>query len=192
VKVKVYTAPAIEPVTATEAKAALSIDGSDRDTQVTAAIVAAREAVEAYTNRALITQTLEAAFDEIPGRMVILPRPRLISVSSVTYYPDSGSGSVVDADDYHVDSYGEPGGFTLTGAAEWPTSTPRTTNMLVVRYVAGYGATAADVPRALREAIIETVRAMIDGTEDPSIEERRHAMPSFARKLARPYRIRPI
>lgn len=182
-KLKVYTAPTIEPVTLDEAKLALSIDGTARDTQVTAAIVAARELVEEYTNRALITQTLEAAFDEVPGRMVEVPRPNLLTVVSVTAYDEYNDDTVVSADDYHVDTYAEPGVVALANGSEWTTATPRPVNALVIRYTAGYGATAATVPRALREAIIEHVRAIIDG--DPDAEAR-------ARRMAKPYRIPPV
>lgn len=178
-KLKVHTQPATEPVTADEAKTALSIDGTARDTQITAAIIAARQEIEAYTNRALITQTLEVAFDELPDDIVELPRPVLQSITSVTHYDDASTATVVNAANYHVDTYGEPGGFALNTDSEWPTGTPRTTNTLIVRYVAGYGA-ASDVPRALREAVIEMVRSMIDG--DPDAEAR-------AKRFAKPYRI---
>lgn len=186
-KLKTITAPASEPVTATEAKSALSIDGSDRDTQVTAAIVAARELVEEYTGRALITQTLELAVDELPGRMPLeLPRAPLASVTSATWYDDDASGTVVDSGEYHVDTYAEPGAIVLRNDGSWPEGDMRPVNGLVVRYVAGYGLTAATVPRALREAIIETVRAMIDGEDWTGL------LPPVARNMARNYRIPPV
>ena len=66
---KVTGAPAKEPVTLTEAKAHLRIEQEidDEDDYVTALITAAREQVEIYCNRALITQTVQLKTDRFPG-----------------------------------------------------------------------------------------------------------------------------
>nr|MBP6771228.1 head-tail connector protein [Reyranella sp.] len=53
-QVKVVTAPAIEPITLTEAKLHCKVDLSTDDDLITALIVAAREEIERRTWRALI------------------------------------------------------------------------------------------------------------------------------------------
>lgn len=186
-KLRTVTPPATEPVSVDEIKLALSIDGTERDMQLASSIEAARALVEEYTNRALITQTLETALDAWPAELVELPRPVLQSVISATAYDADGGSSVVDSSVYEVDVFGEPGGFARRVYAEWPVSTLRSSSGLVIRYVAGYGDDPDDVPRPLRDAIIETVRAMIDSDTDWT-----HTLPPLALGMAKPYRVRPI
>lgn len=56
---KVITPPALEPITATDAKAFLRIDWSDDDVLVGALISRARVWAESVTHRALATQTIQ-------------------------------------------------------------------------------------------------------------------------------------
>ena len=79
---KLVTAPAAEPVTLVEAKTHLRLDTSSDDTYVSALITAARERVELFLRRALITQVFEFAVDDFPAydRAIDLPRPPLRSV----------------------------------------------------------------------------------------------------------------
>lgn len=70
-QVKVVTAPAVEPITLTEAKLHCKVDLTTDDDLITPLIVAAREEIERRTWRALITQTLElvlSAWPSLPDR----------------------------------------------------------------------------------------------------------------------------
>ena len=54
---KIYSAPAIEPVTLSEAKLHLRVDGNDDDTLIQGLIQTARVDVETISLHKLITQT---------------------------------------------------------------------------------------------------------------------------------------
>lgn len=163
-KLKLYTAPATEPVTAAECKSHMHIDASDDDTYIGTLITAARQAVEEYTRRALITQTWELALDEAPcGDVIELPRPPLATVTHVKWYDDSDTETTISSSTYYVDLYAEPGKVKLRIGDVWPDQGDlRTANGILVRYTAGYGA-ASDVPQAIRAGVKETVRAYYDG-----------------------------
>ena len=51
------TAPGVEPVSVTEAKAHLRVSGSSEDTYIGALIKVATEHAESYLNRRLVQQT---------------------------------------------------------------------------------------------------------------------------------------
>lgn len=182
---RIYTAPAAEPVSLAEAKQHLKLSGTADDTLLTRRIKAATSACEEYARRAFVTQTWDLAFDGRPdGRELQLLRPPLVSVTSVTAYDTAGAAATVSAADYEVDLFA--GRILLKESADWPTSL-RPTNGLIVRYVAGYGAAAA-VPEAIKYAIEETVRAWYDLDEAGSIEERLR-LPVLARAALKPYRV---
>lgn len=58
--------PAIEPITLSEAKTHLRVDFTDDDTLITTLIIVARQAVEEFLGRALITQTWQVFYDRFP------------------------------------------------------------------------------------------------------------------------------
>lgn len=60
------TAPAIEPITLADAKLHLRVDFDDDDDIITALIIVARQAVEEFVGRALITQTWQVFYDRFP------------------------------------------------------------------------------------------------------------------------------
>jgi uncharacterized phiE125 gp8 family phage protein len=151
---KLITAPAIEPLTVEDAKQQLRIDG-DADYDLLAAYIrAAREACEAETWRALITQTWETALPGWPSeRFIVLPKPPLQSVTWVKYTTEDGTEHTLDSSLYRVDSFSEPGLVILRRDQSWPSDTLDVGLPVRVRYVAGYGATAASVPAGLVQGI---------------------------------------
>lgn len=179
------TPPAVEPISLSDLKAALGIPSGDtsQDATLTAGITTARELIEAYTNRALITQTITMQLDTFPGERaseewwdgirtgsinhlsrdrsspLLLPRPRLISVTTLTWIDPTGASHVVDPTEYLVDTLSEPGRIIPTGA--WPGGS-RTRLGASIVYQAGYGPNASDVPRPIVQAIISHIRDTID------------------------------
>lgn len=80
------TAPTTEPVTTAEAKTHLRVTTSDDDTYIGTLITVARRHVETITGRALINQTWDYFLDNFPpGDKIVIPLPRLSSVTTVKY-----------------------------------------------------------------------------------------------------------
>ena len=72
-EVKVHAAPAVEPITLTEAKAYMKVDYTNDDTLIEDVLIpSARQMVEKMLNKALITQTLKAYYTTF-GKVVDLP-----------------------------------------------------------------------------------------------------------------------
>lgn len=153
------TPPAVEPVLLADAKLHLRVDHSAEDDLITSLITAAREAAEHITGRALITQTLELTIDSFPTGEIRLPRPRLASVTSITYDDAAGAAQVLDPAAYVVNAGSEPGRVLPAASAEWP-ETYDAPNAVRIRYVAGYGANGAAVPASIKAWMMLKIAAL--------------------------------
>jgi len=165
-KLTVSTPPAEEPITLTEAKLHLRVDDDADDALIAALITAARQRIEAATWRSLITQTLVLRLDEWPaGNCIELPRPPLVSVTSVQYTDEAGSTTTFASSNYLVSTAGDPGAIVLKSTSAWPTATPQAVDGVTVTYVAGYGE-AVDVPQIIKQAILMTVGHWYENREE--------------------------
>lgn len=126
-----------------------------QDTLLSALITAARQQVEAITQRKLITQTWEIFMDTFPTtNQYIIPFGNLQSVSSIKYTDSDGTESTMTVTtEYLVDVKQEPGRIVLPYGASWPSFTPYPVNPIITQFVCGYGNAAANVPSGLKTAI---------------------------------------
>lgn len=161
---KLITPPASEPITLDEAKAHLRVDAADEDAMISALIVAARQAAEHITGRALMTQTWEVAFDEFDESGLWLQYPPLVSITSITYLDEAGAEQTLDAADYVLNDYDEPAVIKPAADVDWP-ATLCEPNAVTVRYVAGY-ANAAAVPQAIKQWMLLRIGAMYAHREE--------------------------
>jgi len=153
---RLVTAPATEPVSLATARTALRADGLGEDEYIMTLITVAREWAEAFTNRALITQTWRATFDNgtLPtGNIIELPRPPLVSVTSITYVDTDGDQQTLATSYYTVDTETSPGRILF----EDMPAIKSTLSSLVVNYTCGYGASGDDVPSRFHQAILYLV-----------------------------------
>lgn len=164
--IKQVIAPASEPVTLAELKEELRLLTSAHDDLLTRHLTAAREQVESFTRRALITSTWEATWGRWPsswpracrdasqfaGRVLTLPRANLQAVTWVKYLDEDGTLTEFASTDYSVDTDSVPGRIVLKPSNSWPTLGDYP-NAVRIRFTAGYGDTAATVPQSLRLAI---------------------------------------
>lgn len=81
-KLKLKTAPTVEPVTLEEAKLHLRVDSGDDNTLITALILTARQLAERETKRAFVTQTWQMYLDQASA-VIEIPKPPLQSVESI-------------------------------------------------------------------------------------------------------------
>lgn len=179
---KAITAPAIEPVTVEEARLALRQDIHDDDTLVAGLISAARSYAENVLRRALITQTWELVLDDWPsGNTIALPRPPLQSVTSLKYTDEDAVEHTLASASYTVDTDSVPGRLVLKDDYAWPTDDLREAAAIRVRYVAGYGTEATDVPEMIRLAMRIFVGQLYENREKPDT--------AVADTLLWPYRV---
>ena len=167
---KVTTAPSIEPVTASEVKTYARIDGSSEDSLIESFIKAVRIATERYLGRALIEQTITARMDEFSNYnsedlkplyayagsdvVIELPRPPLISVTSVSTLDEDDTKTTYASSNYFVRTIPEPGQLVIRDGSTPPINTDRYFGGYEIIYKAGYGDEATDVEEAIRLGII--------------------------------------
>jgi uncharacterized phiE125 gp8 family phage protein len=165
------TAPTLEPVSLNDALTHLRLtsDESDTDATVNRLIQVVREQVETDTGRALCTQTWDAYWDDVPSGDLWLPKPRLISVTSVTSYNDAGTAAVLAATNYQVVTSSEPGRLVLTSTGAWP-SDVRDADAFVARYVCGYGLPTA-VPAPLKLAMFMLLGSLYEHREEVIVSQ---------------------
>lgn len=164
------TPPAREPVSVTEAKLHLRVDHSQEDDYIAGLITAAREHVEDFCNRSLLTQTWLLTLDHFPGRGMVdshyidatqnftatyphkfwiaLYRPPLLGVTTLKYIDANGVLTTMDPSLYQVDTYSEPGRVALGVNQIWPwteLSVPQPVlNAVQITYTAGFGVATVD------------------------------------------------
>jgi len=146
-------APTLEPISIAEARAQCRVDGNDEDGLIAGYVLAARDYVETYTRRALMTQT----WDQIGNCLVneiVLKKPPIQSVTSVKYLDGSGVEQTLAPSQYRIVRR-DTGEYVIVPAygVTWPTP-QAVEGAVTVRFVAGYGAAPSNVPEAIRQALL--------------------------------------
>lgn len=177
------TAPVSEPVTLSDVKDYLRIDGTADDSLISDMIAGARDMVEKYLKRALITQTWKLTLDTFPasrgrrydsyngvmdvpqmeyydyGDSINLAKLPIQSISSIVTYDTANTSSTYAASNYTLDS--ASGRIFLNDGSVWPTDL-RERAAIEITYVAGYGDAASDVPPTIRQGIKSLVGQMYE------------------------------
>jgi len=208
VRSKVSVQPTIEPVTLDELKASLRVTHAAEDALLTQFIQDAREFAEIETGRKFITQTIVTYYtnfnyggDELwwngerTGAFVTIhgnfdaeiefgPAQSITSIDTVAL---DNSEAVYLSSNYYLDNYDDDlkPRVVLNDGATTPTDL-RATNNIKVTWVAGYGATAADVPSGIRRAILILAGALYKNRGD--CEASSTACSCGATAMLRPYK----
>lgn len=143
---KLIAGPVIEPITLDQVKAHCRIDSSDEDVLIASMIKAARRLAESRLNRALINQAWELTLDEFPPAEVKLGMGSVLSIVSVRYLDPNGNVQTMDPEGYVLDAVNPPD--WLFPTSTWP-DTYNGANAVKIRFTAGYGADASDVPEEI-------------------------------------------
>lgn len=170
---RVITQPAVEPITLAEMKTHLRVSTTDQDDLITSLIIAAREYVEAYCGRSLVTQTREQLQDAFIDGVTPIVQYEMMgwsmtpirvyygpiqSVSSIKYIDSNGDQQTVDATFYELDIYSEPARIVPAYLRYWPVARYKQ-DAISITYIAGYPGTgspldlAGGIPRMLKAAI---------------------------------------
>lgn len=188
---KVVTAPPKEPVTLDEAKVHLKVEYPDEDAYIDALIKSARMEVEEYLGRALVETEFDYQLDAFPCGAILLPRPPLLSVTSVTYVAlDGGAPIAWDAANRRVDAVSEPARITPAYLKSYP-STLAVTGAVTVRFKSGFCAAAdepdEEIPEPIRLAILMAIHKAHSNRNPVVIGTIVEELPTI-RNLLAPYR----
>lgn len=179
------TPPGAEPLTLEEAKLHLRVSHDAEDALIAEMIVMARQMCETYTGLALMTRSYSLYLDvwphtastdwwdgvregaDIQGKeaQLALPRPPLFSVTRINVTTAAGVTAEYPAENYLTDTIGKPGRIVLKQGVSSP-STDRAANGIEIQFKAGYGATAQNIPAALRQAIRQIIAYLYEHRGD--------------------------
>lgn len=138
----------VEPITLDDCRRQCSL-GDNRTHDLwfeSLAIPAARKLVEELTGRSFINKTYDLKLDLFPtGKCPIyIPKNPLSSATSITYTDADAAVQTLATSVYKVLTSREPGEIRLKHGKTWPAVYDES-EVVTVRFVAGYGATAASV-----------------------------------------------
>jgi len=151
------TPPAVDVVTVQDAfDQCRIVSAGDEDLRRIAGLIrSATDYVQDITGRQLVNATWTEKLDAFPDESYILLRkPPLGLITSVSYLDAAGTAQTLSGTTvYTYDTTTTPGRILLRYAQIWPT-TQAIDNAVTIVYVAGYGAAAASVPQAFKDAIL--------------------------------------
>lgn len=179
------TGETAEPITLAQAKDHLRVVGTDEDAYITSLIVAAREAAEGRTQRALVPRNEALALECWPAA-IRLPWPPLMAVTAIEYDTQDDTEQTVPDTGYRVNSYVEPARITRKGTEGWPAV--RTGDAAIrVRYRTGY-ASPSSVPASLRQWMLLAIGTMYENRESAAPGAQIYALPEdFMSLLLQPH-----
>ena len=164
--ITITTPAAQEPVTLTQAKDWMRVDGTNQDTVITDLITDARVWAEEYTRRSFIDRALDVTLDSLPpvGADLYLPFPPVSVLSSVNYDDTSGQTFPIDV---VTEIEVEPsfGLVRVLPGFSWPQDV-RKVNF---KYTAGFGSDPPDVPGAVKRAILIAIAQMFEYRVDQTV-----------------------
>lgn len=171
-------------------------DFDDDNSYIGALVETARSWIDApdgWLGRALIKQTLELRLDGFGGvrssAEIDIPFPPLISVASVKYDDTDGTEQTLDPSLYRI-----IGGATARLVPAFRTFWPATRNQeesVRIRFDAGYGPAEADVPAAIRHAVLLLIGHFYENREAEIVGLRAAAieLPTGVDALLSPFRV---
>lgn len=188
---KIITEAASEPLTLAEVKTHLKMDGiSADDDLINATISAARQLAEDYCGIKFIDTIIEDVFDRFPkgGLMkndcFYLMIGNVSSVDFVKYYDENGSEQTWDSSNYLVDTYRKQSRICLMPNKQFPTYDSDRFNGISARYTSGFGATAADVPAAIKQAMLLIIGHLYNNRVDTV-----NRLPTMSEYLLQSYKV---
>lgn len=161
---RLITPPTALPVSLATAKQHLKVEHDADDALITTMIRSAARSAEQQLNRALMTQTWQLVVDAFPEAEFKLERPRVQSITSITYIDAAGTQQTLGADAYTLDADMLPGWVLPALGTTWP-ATRDQANAVRVTFVSGYGGDASAVPDDVAAWILLQVGALYRNRE---------------------------
>jgi uncharacterized phiE125 gp8 family phage protein len=154
------------------------------DTALVDMVLAATQVIENETRRALITRAFTYSLEAFPtDGEITLPRSPWIAVSSITYTDAAGATQTLSASAYNAFSVNGIGRVILKASQSWPSTLGDGALDVDVNFTAGYGAAAANIPRALVHACLLQCSHMYDNRASVNIGNIVTEIPMTVRRL---------
>lgn len=158
-------APADLPITVAEARAQLRLGDDDSQDQLLAQLIAAAvDHLDGYAGtlgRAIVTQSWRLGLEAFPTGAIDLPLPPLQSIDSIAYVDGAGATQTLAESDYTVID-GPLSRVVPAFATQWP-SARKAPRAVTLTFTAGWA--VADVPRAIRQALLIITEGLFEGGE---------------------------
>lgn len=183
--------PDQEPLSLEETKLHLRQDLDDDDELIQALIGAVRAAVEDMTLRAVVTQEWRLTLDEWPmcdeKPRIVLPRPPLVSVDSVSYVDTLGATQTLASSNYVARKI-ETGEWVIDPAygVTWP-AVREQPEAITIEFTCG--AAAAAVPGPIKAAMLLMIGHLYTNREAVNVGNIVNQMPLSAKYLLAPYEL---
>ena len=186
------SAPALEPVTLSEVKAHLRIDGAADDALLQSLIVTSRLHIESALAIALITQSWRLFIDRWPTvQRITLPLRPVQAVVHVKLWQRDGASVLLPPTAFLLDGLGNPARLVADGLM--PISEPEVpVNGIEIAFTAGFGAAPGDVPATIRHALLLLIAHWYEHREPVEIGAALNAVPVMVSDLLHPYRRRRL
>jgi uncharacterized phiE125 gp8 family phage protein len=179
--------PAVEPVTVSDVKAHLRVDGTTEDVLIGSLILTSRLHIEAALGLALINQTWMLVLDRWPpGGAVDIPISPLQAVTAVRVRDLAGVAVLVPATSYVVDIASKTPRLVWNSIA--PAYPTRAANGIEIDLSVGFGATAASVPAPLKHAIIMLAAHWYEHRDPVEIGSTTARIPDAVADIIQPFR----
>lgn len=193
--------PDDEPVTLAAAKRQVQRDPdfADDDLLIKDLIASARDLIERFSGRQLLTATYELTLDAFPcgWDAIDIPRPPLVEVASIEYVDAAGVTQTWDDANYLVDAPSGPtadrGRIALAYGQIWPITRCQM-NAVTITYTAGYGDDDELVPAGLKRAVLMLLSHWYSNRDavDIGIGSTVTELPLGVAALVAPYKTRGI
>lgn len=181
-------APSIEPISLSETKDFLRVDGTNEDVLISSLITTARIFIETTLSHIMITEQWSQFLDCWPENNIIkLALSPLQSIDEVRVYSSSTEHTVLDPSTYSQDLVSWPPRLNLSSTTSI-TSSAKLLNAIEVRFTAGYGSNTSDVPADLRHALMMLVAHWYEKREPVSVASNFVEVPTTVSSLMANYR----
>lgn len=181
----VIQAPATTPVSLADVKEHLKLDPSDtsQDDYLTFLIEAVTEYAQEYMKRILIN-TKFRTYRDIFEDYIKLRRSKLQTLDLFEYMVDD-SYTTVSSDLYYTTDETGFSKIVLKTDEEYPTDIDDRMQAIKIEFTAGYGATAANIPRKIRLAILQHIASVYENRGDCDCDTSNNIIEEFLPKSVR-------
>lgn len=155
-RITTVSEPAAEPLLEAaflEHSKIYAVDNADQTSLFASYIKAARQRVETYLRKRLITQTVKLTMDGFGSDAIELPIGPIQEITTVKYVDGTGTLQTMSSADYRLIESQEPALLMPAYGQTWPTPRSGDLGTVEVTLVVGYGDAGSDVPDDILQAI---------------------------------------